>query len=244
MAAAASQAELESLWQEFSSSPSLDTASIELGQRAFEARGQQLALEERIGELSVELDAADTNLDSSLVHLLNQARASSNQALDLSLARFDQGRILLALISLVSVGAATVTAWLLVGNGLVRPLTRLSERMHGMADGDLETPVPGVGRDEIGDFAHALEVFREQALEVQRLNLVEKPYGELQEANAELQRMQGRLVAQEKLAALGELVSGVAHEISNPRTLSRTLPKYRWKCTRNWRKSLVPTGIL
>ncbi len=216
MATAASQVELERLWQEFSRAPSLDTASIELGQRVFEARGQQLALEERIGELSVEMEAADNALDVSLVQLLNQARASSNQALDSSLARFDQGRILLAVISLVSVGAATVTAWLLVGNGLVRPLTRLSERMRGMADGDLETPVPGIGRDEIGDLAHALEVFREQALEVQRLNLVEKLYGELQEANAELQRMQDRLVAQEKLAALGELVSGVAHEISNP----------------------------
>ena len=142
MAAAGTQAELESQWQEFSSSPSLDTASIELGQRVFKARAQQLALEERIGELSVELDAADTNLDSSLVHLLNQARASSNQALDSSLARFDQGRILLAVISLVIVGAATVTAWLLVGNGLVRPLTRLSERIRGMADGDLETQCP------------------------------------------------------------------------------------------------------
>ena len=64
--------------------------------------------------------------------------------------------------------------------------------------------------------AHALEVFRAQALEVQRLNLVEKLYGELQQANEELKRMQDRLVAQEKLGALGELVSGVAHDISNP----------------------------
>ena len=51
---------------------------------------------------------------------------------------------------------------------------------------------------------------------MQRLNLVEKLYGELRIANEELKQMQARLVAQEKLAALGELVSGVAHEISNP----------------------------
>ncbi len=88
--------------------------------------------------------------------------------------------------------------------------------MRAMATGDLETPVPEVGRDEIGELADALEVFRQQALEVQRLNLVERLYGELREANEELQRMQDRLVAQGKLAALGELVSGVAHEISNP----------------------------
>ena len=79
----------------------------------------------------------------------------------------------------------------------------MSERMRGMADGDLETPVPEVGRDEIGELATALEVFRQQALEVQRLNFVEQLYEELRQTNAELRRVQARLVAQEKLAALG-----------------------------------------
>ena len=129
---------------------------------------------------------------------------------------FDQCRVLLAAISLASVVAATLASWLWVGNGVIRRLSRLAERMRRMADGDLEMPVPEVGRDEIGELAHALEIFRQQALEVQRINLVEQLYGELQEANRELTRMQARLVAQEKFAALGELVSGVAHEISNP----------------------------
>ena len=79
------------------------------------------------------------------------------------------------------------------------------------------------GRDEVADMAAALEVFRRHALEVQRLNLVEKLAEELRGKNeqletamADLEQAQDQIVAREKLAALGELTAGVAHEIKNP----------------------------
>ena len=95
--------------------------------------------------------------------------------------------------------------------------------MRGMAEGDLEGKVEIGGRDEVAEMAAALEVFRRHALEVQRLNLVEKLAEELrgkndqlEEALAELERAQDQIVMREKLAALGELTAGVAHEIKNP----------------------------
>ena len=213
-------AALESLWNEFAavSSDGVDPAlgAMSGGQGVFWARGQQLALQARIGDLSTAFDDSSQVLEESTSALLAASSLEASSALDSSVASFDEGRILLAVVSVASVVAAMLAAWLWVGNGVVRRLSRMSERMRTMATGDLETPVPEVGRDEIGQLADALEVFRQQALEVQRLNLVERLYGELREANEELQRMQDRLVAQEKLAALGELVSGVAHEISNP----------------------------
>ena len=212
---------LGALWEKFEALPraGVDPAVVALGTAddgVFAVRGQQLAVQARNAELAGDFNDASLALDAAMSSLLDGADRASSNALESTLASFDQGRILLAVISATSVVVAILTAWLWVGNGVVRRISRLSERMRGMAAGDLETPVPEVSADEIGELAGALEVFRKQALEVQRLNLVEQLYEELQEANAELQRMQARLVAQEKLAALGELVSGVAHEISNP----------------------------
>ena len=107
---AGTQAELEGLWQQFSVSSSLDTDSAELGQRVFEVRAQQLAQQERTEELGAELDSAGRILDMALTGRLDDARANSNQALESSVARFSQGRIQLAVISLASVGVATVAA--------------------------------------------------------------------------------------------------------------------------------------
>ncbi len=186
------------------------------GDGIFAVRANQLLVHSQISELATTLETTSTGLEAAVSMLVDGVIGQSNANLESGGRTFDQGRVLLAVISIASVIAAALASWLCVGNGLLSRLSRLSDRMRFMARGDLETPMLETGSDEIGELAVALEVFRRQALEVQRLNLVEQLYAESREANDELIRMQARLVANEKLAALGELISGVAHEISNP----------------------------
>ena len=178
--------------------------------------GRQRNLLERNRSLAVELVAEAEGL-------VRAARANVRQATLASAEAILTGRNLLLLISAASVVGAALLSWIYVGRFLSRRLGRLSDRMRRMAEGDLEAEVDIGGRDEVGEMAAALEVFRRHALEVQRLNLVEKLAEELKGKNeqletalGELEKAQDQIVMREKLAALGELTAGVAHEIKNP----------------------------
>ena len=152
MTRAEDEAALDRLWDEFARLPAAGVDPT-LGQQTYVARGQQLALRARANELAADFDGASTALDDSLDVLLTGARAESSATLESSVRSFDEGRILLAVISVAAVTLATLTAWLWVGQGVVRRLSRLSERMRGMAAGDIETPIPEVSQDEIGELA-------------------------------------------------------------------------------------------
>ena len=176
-------------------------------QRALLAQNQNEAV-----ELVAEVDG-----------LVVAAQASAQEATNASAQAILTGRIFLLAISALSIVGAFLIAWLLVGKVLLTRIEMLAEWMRRMAGGDLEARVEVGGNDEVAEMAAALEIFRRHALEVQRLNLVEKLAEDLQGKNTELEQAmidlrlaQDQVVAQQKLASLGELTAGVAHEIRNP----------------------------
>ena len=190
--------------------------SFDLAASEFTIVDHHQVLLDQNSELSLTLVAEVDSLVRASQERAAEATTASEQAISTA-------RTLLLVISGASIVGALFIIWFFVGKVLVRRIALLSDWMRRMAGGDLEATAPISGRDEVADMAATLEVFRRHALEVQRLNLVEQLAGELQGKNeelegvlAELHKAQDQIVTREKLAALGELTAGVAHEIKNP----------------------------
>ncbi len=107
-----------------------------------------------------------------------------------------------------------------------RPIERMHLTMNAIEQDDADARVGAVtSRDELGDLAaqfdRLLDRLQAQAASLKRWGEaldgeVAKRTAELEQAVADLKAAQSQLVMNEKLAAIGQLTAGVAHEINNP----------------------------
>jgi methyl-accepting chemotaxis protein len=69
----------------------------------------------------------------------------------------------------------TLAVSMVVARGITGPLQRMTGAMNDLAGGKLDVDVPGIGRrDEIGEMAKAVEVFKRNAVERQALEAEQK----------------------------------------------------------------------
>ncbi|WP_377293294.1 methyl-accepting chemotaxis protein [Rhizobium sp. SG2393] len=135
-------------------------------------------------DVVAKLSTSFTEIGHLIDEAVNAAKAASEAA--------DQNRRdLQSLSSTVSLVMSGLMIALLVASALfgrkviAQPIRRITASMNGLAGGDLDTAIPFAGRkDEVGEMAAAVQVFRANALKVREMNAQEAA---LQAQNADLQ---------------------------------------------------------
>lgn len=125
--------------------------------------------------------------------------------LTIALAHVKQAAIDTFMFGFLTLGALFLAFFETFRRLVTKPLNKLSEFFRGIAEGKerLGNAIPSLQNDEIGDLTESFNILAAHLLDAQ-------------EQLKKTTQMEKQLIETEKLASLGQLSAGVAHEINNP----------------------------
>ena len=147
---------------------------------------------------------------------------------------------LLLLLLVVTISASAIAAHLLT---IGRPLDRFLRAIHRAEDPRLRQPVPVTSQDEIGRIMAGYnrllaKLAAEENERTRAADELRAARDRAEKALADLRTTQRSLIEAEKMASLGQMVAGVAHEINTPVGIALTAASHLADETRHLRTAM------
>ncbi|MCP3461053.1 methyl-accepting chemotaxis protein [Bradyrhizobium sp. CCGUVB23] len=159
-------------------------------------------------------------LDLEVVGMSKRSEEAAATAVRASATEIQKSRIVLISLALASLAITLIVCWYYVGRGVVRRLVHLQNSMKSIASGDLSTEIVTNGSDEIADMAGALQIFKENMIESNRLRLER---AEMEKHVISERKSEMRKLADEFEAAIGKIVQTVSCASTELETSAITL---------------------
>jgi two-component system NtrC family sensor kinase len=121
---------------------------------------------------------------------------------------------LLALYTAVVAAALLLAAYFLLTRLIVQPLDTIGRAAERVAGGSRRFELPVRGPAELSALARSLHTMTQRLLDNE--DRLRRQIDEVERATRELEQAQQRLIRSERLASVGRLAAGLAHEIGNP----------------------------
>jgi methyl-accepting chemotaxis protein len=188
----------------------------------FDLKQRELIAAKTGANVVTENRALAQEFEKEVAGLRTRSEGAAAAAVRESEAEIRQGRIILICLALVSLATALVVGWYYVGRGVVRRLVRLQNSMKSVAAGDLATEIATGGSDEIADMAEALQVFKDNMLESNRLR---SEHSEAEKHVHAQRKTEMRKLADEFEAAVGEIVQTVSSASTELEASATTLTR-------------------
>jgi methyl-accepting chemotaxis protein len=129
----------------------------------------------------------------------------------------------LMIVAAIGIVFGVIFGYLIGQFGIVKPIALLKAVMQALAANDLKATVPGVDRrDEVGDMARTVEVFKKNGLEVERMRADQLV---TEKRNAEQRKADMIKLADDFEGAVGEIIETVSSASTELEASAGTLTK-------------------
>jgi signal transduction histidine kinase len=193
-----------------------------------------------LGKIAINDPAAFRALLVRRGEALGAAQNDTEQTLELALAagpvyagRVERSffRLIVWMLALLGLVAAGALATFSVGNRIVRQVVSMATAIGEITEAEnLDRRLPVESADELGTLslsfnsllsaqqASARELEQAARRDKEKADTIEAAFRELSATTEALRKSQQKLMESDKLATIGQLSAGVAHEVNNPAT--------------------------